>query len=197
MNQEDFKVDYDLFSAAHCLKPKGEKEAKRTTNIKVRVGAFNLLNFIEKESLFLTPSRISIHEDWNSFDQNFCHFNNAHFIKPICLFQANDLVRNINDGWIIGYGITSDYHNILPRKLRIVDSRTCCVQEPRFTQLVSPRTFCASSKICSNICQSFWAVVYLFSTTYDSIWQKLRVLHLVMDTESAITATMQFLRMFI
>ena len=81
----------------------------------------------------------------------------SQFIKPICLFQANDLVSNINDGWIVGYGITSNFYHLLPRKLRIpiVDLKTCLAQEPRYSRLVSPRTFCAGSKICSNVCQSF------------------------------------------
>jgi Trypsin len=128
-----------------------------------------LLNFLERESLFLTPSRVILHQNWNSFNQNFDadvallmmqrEIQFSQFIKPICLFQITDLVANIRDGWIVSYGITSDIsnlHQIFPRKLRIpiIDSKTCLKEEPRYFSLISSRTFCAGSKSFSKICQS-------------------------------------------
>jgi secreted trypsin-like serine protease len=118
--------------------------------------------------LFLSPSRIILHPNWNPFNQNFdadvalllmeTEMVFSQFIQPICLFHESDTVGHIQEGWLVGYGYSNDFSNQLnvqPRKIRIpiINQNFCLSREPRYSSLMAPRSFCAgtpSSNICHN-----------------------------------------------
>lgn len=108
-----------------------------------------------------TITRLFIHEDWNpdnaSFDADIAllkvrkeiQFNE--YAKPICLFKLNDKTGDINEGWLVGFGETS---NSLLRKLKlpILPTQMCLRVEGGYRDKISHRMFCAGSKAVSNIC---------------------------------------------
>lgn len=118
-------------------------------------------NFIEPGSFLLHVAKVIVHDDWNPdsvcYDADIAlvrvtkqiQFND--FVKPICLFKQNDKTGDINEGWFVGFGESS---NSFLRKLKIpiLPTQMCLRVEGGYADKISHRMFCAGSKSISNIC---------------------------------------------
>lgn len=128
-------------------------------------GAHNLSNLYETNRQIMSPSQITIHDEWNpatmrydadiailTFDEEVLF---QRFIKPICLQASTTELINQN-GTVVGWGLTGDFEAIqsIPKQLKvpIYTNEICFLNNSNLALISSTRTFCAGSGNGTGVC---------------------------------------------
>jgi len=147
-----------LLTAAHCVWEK-YKEPIAARDVIANLGAYDLHDFHESETISKAIAEIKVHNDWNPNVERFnddialllleskvCY---STYIQPICLADIS-AVRDATQGFVAGWGksedLTKTYESI-PRvaKLPIKADAVCYRQHHVLAKLASKNSFCAGS----------------------------------------------------
>lgn len=142
--------------AAHCVQHKYSGWKLVPDNVRVLLGAYNLLSN-ENGTILSNVTTIHVHPDWNvhnhKYDANIAililseHVNFTNYIRPICM-PTNDIIDDAT-GSIVGLGLMDNGKGPYleyPRHAvtNVLNASYCLTTYPDLADVSSTRTFCGS-----------------------------------------------------
>lgn len=156
-----------VITAAHCLHEKYSVIVKRPLDLELVFGAHDLSKQSKTSSKKITPSKVTIHPEWDSSVTNFDAdiavldlpepLEISKYIRPICNWERRNGAPEFSEGVIVGWGYSS--HNKITesvaRKLTTprVSNEKCFLDQPEFVQMSSDRTFCCGARNGTGPCK--------------------------------------------
>jgi len=147
--------------------PKDQRNQLLAREVRILLGVFNLKDPFEVGRFSAATREIRLHPDWNPDTKNYdgdlailmteeqVPLNS--YIQPICLIPPNSPLLSLNQGVVVGYGLSSTDTSTPESIPRILDvpihgNENCFLNNKELAGISSYKTFCAGSGTGSGVC---------------------------------------------
>lgn len=160
-------MQFENFSAAHCVQEKGTSEPFKSQELVVLLGAYDLDIIHEPGRSTFAVQKIEIHPDWlyqsDQYDADIAvlvlvgKVTFTNYIQPICLNNKLN-ISSATRGVVVGYGKSEDRTKIHENKPRVIDTpifenKDCFKKNIDLKTISSGRTFCGGDGNGTGVCK--------------------------------------------
>ncbi|XP_070504687.1 chymotrypsin-like protease CTRL-1 [Chironomus tepperi] len=156
-----------VLTAAHCMLPKDQRNQLLAREVRILLGVFDLKDPFEVGRFSAATREIRLHPDWNPDTKNYdgdvailvmeeqAPINS--YIQPICLIPPDSPLLSIDQGVVVGYGLSSTETSAPEPIPKILDvpihgNEKCFLKNKELAGISSSKTFCAGSGTGSGVC---------------------------------------------